>query len=97
MSAELQEFVVGIVTRLPPDMEPDRRQAIQEAEIAYVRALHGEGVIHRIWRVPGRTESIGIWRAADATALHDLLAGLPLFPWLTIEVRPLARHFLEAS
>jgi muconolactone D-isomerase len=50
----------------------------------------------RIWRIPGRTANVGIWEAPDATALHDLVSSLPLFPWLDVTVTPLARHYLEA-
>jgi muconolactone D-isomerase len=95
--SDVQEFLVSIITRLPADMDPARREQIQTAEIAYVKCLHAAGTIRRIWRVPGRTASVGIWCAVDATELHDHLAGLPLFAWLEIEVRPLARHFLETG
>jgi muconolactone D-isomerase len=46
----------------------------------------------RLWRVTGRRANVGIWRAPTTAALHDALASLPLFPYLDIEVIPLARH-----
>jgi muconolactone D-isomerase len=90
------EFLVAVQTSLPADMDPERRAALLAAEAAYARQMIDEGVIERIWRVPGRTASMGIWASDDATALHDRLSGLPLSPWLDITVTPLAQHPLES-
>lgn len=74
------------------------RRAIQELtpqERAVGARLRQEGHIVRIWRIPGRSANVGIWRAVDATELHTLLESLPHRPWLDIVVTPLARHPLE--
>jgi muconolactone D-isomerase len=42
--------------------------------------------------VPGRRANWGIWEAEDATALHAAIRSLPLFPWLEVDVIPLAAH-----
>lgn len=76
-------------------MDPGQREELLAAEAAYARSMIDAGVIVRIWRVPGRTASIGIWSAPDATALHDRLAALPLYRWLDIQVTALGRHPLE--
>jgi muconolactone D-isomerase len=47
-----------------------------------------------MWRVPGRRANVGLWEAADASELHELLSSLPVFPWMNIQVRPLAEHYL---
>lgn len=94
---EKHEFLVSIRTILPPEMPEAQRTQLQARERAYVERLYADDVIHRIWRVPGETASVSIWRSADSTELHERLAALPLFPWLTITVTPLARHFLETS
>ena len=39
---------------------------------------------------------MGVWEAADATELHELISSLPLFPWIDAEVTPLATHPLDA-
>jgi muconolactone D-isomerase len=57
--------------------------------------LLDEGVLRRIWRVPGQRANIGIWDAPDATALVRYLDRLPLRAWLDAEVIPLATHDLE--
>lgn len=61
------------------------------------RALARDGTIVRIWRLPGQRANVGIWRAADATALHAVLETLPLRRWLDAEVIALATHELEAK
>ena len=49
-------------------------------------------MLKRLWRVPGRRAVIGLWDAADATALHEALASLPMFPWMDVTIEPLAMH-----
>ena len=68
-----------------------------EREFARGKALQDAGSIARIWRIPGRFANVAVWRAADATELHDLLTSLPLFPWMDVEVEALALHPLEVS
>lgn len=91
------EFLVEVETGLPPDMQADQRAELLAAEAAYAQALRERGVISRMWRVPGRTASVGIWVTEDATELHEHLSGLPLFPWLDIGVTALATHPFEQA
>ena len=51
----------------------------------------------RIWRIPGRLANVGVWSAPDATALHDALTSLPVFPYMDARVTALATHHLEAG
>jgi muconolactone D-isomerase len=70
----------------------EREKQLREQEAARSRELAIEGVLLRLWRVPGRRENWGIWKADDADRLHDALSSLPLFRYLTITVHPLASH-----
>lgn len=90
------EFLVRLAIDLPVDMPAPDRQALQTAEAERAGALRDGGTIVRIWRLPGRTANVGVWAAPDATALHDAICSLPLFPYLTVEVEALAQHYLEA-
>ena len=45
-----------------------------------------------IWRVIGHYSNLSVFDVADNDALHEILWGLPLFPYMTIQVTPLARH-----
>jgi muconolactone D-isomerase len=90
------EFLVRIEVGLPPDVPEDRRRQLLEAEAVRGRELVADGSLVRIWRVPGRRANVSLYRAPDATGLHELLSSLPLYPWLEISVEALATHPLEA-
>lgn len=66
-------------------------------EQAHVKVAFARGDLLRLWRVPGAWASWSIWRAPDATALHDLLSALPLWPWMSVEVHPLGTHPLDPN
>jgi muconolactone D-isomerase len=90
------EFMVRIEVSLPGDMPEASRAELVAAELVRGRELREQGAIKRIWRLPGGIRNVGIWEAADATELHDLIASLPFYPWLQSEVSALAVHPLEA-
>jgi muconolactone D-isomerase len=89
------EFLVRLVTTLPPDLPEERRTQLLAAEAARGRELAEAGHLGYIWRLPGRLANVSVWRAADATALHELLTSLPLWPWMTVTVEALAVHALQ--
>ncbi|WP_283139369.1 muconolactone Delta-isomerase [Rhizohabitans arisaemae] len=91
------EFLVRIQVRLPVDMPEAEKKRLIDAELVAGRRMRADGRIVRIWRVPGRTANVGVWRADDADELHRLLADLPLFPWLDVDVQALASHPIEAA
>ena len=43
-------------------------------------------------RVAGRYANVSVLDVGSVDELHELLSGLPLFPYLDIRVTPLARH-----
>jgi muconolactone D-isomerase len=70
--------------------------ALVEDERRVGRELVREGVIVRIWRVPGQRANIGVWRGHDATDPVVQLDRLPLRRWLDADVLAPAGHELEA-
>ena len=86
------EFLVNIEINWPPDGDQSRRDALFAAELERGQALARAGMMKRLWRVPGRWANWGLWEAADATELHEALSSLPLWPWMSVTVHPLARH-----
>jgi muconolactone D-isomerase len=91
------EFLISIEVSLPPEMPPATRDALLAQERVRGLELVESGVIRHIWRIPGRIANVAVWEAQDATALHEALVSLPVFPWTTIEVTPLATHPLMAG
>jgi muconolactone D-isomerase len=92
----MMEFLVRIDIDIPLDTPSERKQELLDAEAGRARELMAAGVIVRIWRLPGRTANVGVWAAPDATALHEVLTSMPLFPYFTVQVEALAVHYLEA-
>jgi muconolactone D-isomerase len=86
------EFLVRMHNDMPPDTPPDRRDELRTAERARAMELRTASILVKLWRVPGSRDAIGLFTAADATELHEALASLPMFPWLTITVEALAAH-----
>jgi len=66
--------------------------ALLEKEAERARQLAAAGILRRLWRVPGRRANWGLWAAASTDELHAALASLPLFPYMSITVHPLATH-----
>lgn len=90
--ASEMEFLVNIEVEWPGDGDPDELARLTAAERARARELAAEGRIRRLWRTPGRRANWGLWEAADATELHAAISSLPFYPWLSVEVYPLAEH-----
>jgi muconolactone D-isomerase len=86
------EFLVRQSNGLPPGFPAEQREALRASERERAQALRDAGVLLKLWRVPGTTDAIGLYCAADATELHDALSSLPMFAWMTIRVEPLAVH-----
>jgi muconolactone D-isomerase len=86
------EFLVRIIVEWPANGDPAELARLTAAERERATQLAAEGRIRRMWRIPGRRANWGIWEAADATDLHAAIASLPLFPYLAVEVHPLAVH-----
>ena len=91
------DFLVEIDIALPPDLDEARRAALLAAELERAKALADSGVVRAIWRVPGRLANRAIWSTQDATALHEALTSLPLWPYMDVSVTPLAKHPVAQS
>ena len=86
------EFLVRFEINAPESMTADERERLRVIERARAMELREQGILKRLWRVPGRRAVVGLWECSDATALHDALASLPMFPWMDVQVEALATH-----
>jgi muconolactone D-isomerase len=92
------EFLVNIKLKWADNMDSDLRDRIIRDERAHAAELVKDGHLVRMWRVPCRFENWGLWRAKDATQLHDIITGLPAYPYMyDIDVLPLAKHPVDPS
>lgn len=58
------------------------------------RELITDGVIRHFWSRAGQHGNVGIWSAPDGDALHAALTSLPIWPYASFTVTPLAAHVL---
>lgn len=91
------EFLVRTENTLPPDTPDDVREALRKGERERAMQLREAGILKRLWRVPGRNATIGLYEAADPAELHDALVSLPMWKWMDITVEVLATHPQEQT
>lgn len=83
----------AIFTQAVPAGTPGHEVAEAEArEAVRARELAGQGYLERLWVLPGEGRALGLYRATDADELQTVLDALPLRPYLTVDVTPLAEH-----
>jgi muconolactone D-isomerase len=89
------EFLVTMTTHVPPGTTEQAVADMRAREAAHSRELAAQGHLLRLWRPPlqpGEWRSIGLFAAADAGQLEQVLASMPLRVWRTDEVTPLTPH-----
>ena len=91
------EFLARIEQDIPPDIDPALRAAVKAAEAVRGQELVDEGKLRRIWRIPGRRAVYVLYEVDGPDELHEILASLPLFPWMDIEVTALGSHALDPT
>jgi muconolactone D-isomerase len=85
-------FHVRMDVRLPPGMDPEERTDVVAREKAYSQELQRAGKWPHLWRIVGEYANVSIFDVDSNDELHELLAGLPLFPYMDIHVTALAAH-----
>ena len=85
-------YLVHMQVELPHGMAPDTAAEIKAREKAYSQQLQQQGAWLHLWRVAGEYANYSVFDAPDHDQLHEWLSGLPLFPYMRIQVTPLARH-----
>jgi muconolactone D-isomerase len=86
------EFLVRTENLLPPDTPDETREQLRKAERERAQQLRADGILKRLWRVPGRNATIGLYEADDPAQLHDALTSLPMWKWMDVTVEALATH-----
>lgn len=85
-------FHVTMDVKIPRDLPAEERAEIIAREKAYSQDLQRQGKWRHIWRIAGQYANVSIFDVQDNAELHDILSGLPLFPFMDITVTPLLRH-----
>lgn len=85
-------YHVRMDVRVPHDVDAAQFETLKAAEKARAEALQREGKWRHLWRIAGAYANYSVFDVADHDELHAILSTLPLFPFMEIEVTPLARH-----
>lgn len=85
-------FLVRMDAVIPHDLDPTIRKDLAASEKAYAQQLQRDGKLPELWRIVGEHANYSIFDVDSTDELHELLWGLPLFPYLTVKVTPLTMH-----
>ena len=85
-------YAVRMDVDIPRDLDPAVREDTLAREKAYSQELQRGGEWAHIWRVVGKYSNISIFDVESNDRLHEILGGLPLYPFMTIELTALATH-----
>jgi muconolactone delta-isomerase len=87
-----REFLTTFASTVPDDVAPRSVDEAQAAESRRVRELAERGYLVRLWTLPGHGRALGLWQADSGEEIQEILAALPLGPWLEIETIALSGH-----
>lgn len=85
-------FQVRMDVHIPLDMPTEQFDQIKTIEKAYSQDLQRQGKWRHIWRITGQYSNISIFDVDSHEEMHNILQGLPLYPYMKIEVMALNRH-----
>src|ERR1700726_3377581 len=89
------EYLVTMTTLVPDGTTNQTVDEIRSREAVRSRELATEGHLPRRWPPPlrpGEWRTLGLFSAADAVELEDVLASMPLRVWRSDQVVPLSEH-----
>jgi len=78
--------------RLPHGIPDEEASVLKRDERERAQQLQREGKWRHLWRVVGRYANVSVFDVSSPQELHEILSGLPLFPFMEITVTPLCRH-----
>ncbi|AME26667.1 MULTISPECIES: muconolactone Delta-isomerase [Burkholderiaceae] len=85
-------YLVRMDVHLPLDMPTAQADEIKAREKAYSQELQRSGKWQQLHRVVGEYANYSVFDVDSHDELHAILSGLPLFPYMTMNVTALAHH-----
>ncbi|AWY01614.1 muconolactone delta-isomerase [Marinomonas primoryensis] len=85
-------FKVEMTVNIPKDLPVAEADAIKLKEKNYSHALQEKGIWVHLWRMVGQYSNVSIFDVKDNAHLHEILTGLPLYPFMEMEVTALCHH-----
>nr|WP_296766837.1 muconolactone Delta-isomerase family protein [Rhodococcus sp. (in: high G+C Gram-positive bacteria)] len=93
----MPDYFVRIDSSALHALPAEQKRELLEREWVRGRELHAKGILRRLWQLPAQKGNIGLWSAADAEELNDAVQSLPIWPYITTHVEPVALHPLFAA
>lgn len=90
-------YHVRMDVQIPLAMDDEVKADLVAREKAYAQDLQRSGRWPHLWRIVGEYANVSVFDVESNDALHELLSGLPLFPYMDITVTALARHPSDIS
>ena len=85
-------YLVHMEVNIPSSVSEQEATKIKSSEKEYSQNLQKSGKWPHLWRVVGEYANYSIFDVESNDDLHTILSGLPLFPYMKIQVTPLAKH-----
>jgi muconolactone D-isomerase len=85
-------FLVESRVDRPQAMLPEEWQQLVHAESDYGIQARRDAKLVDIWRAAGQYAAFSLWNVDDNDELHQLITGLPMFPFAVFTITPLATH-----
>ena len=85
-------FKVEMDVVVPKDIDPNVFEVTKEKEKKYAEELQKSGKWRHLWRIVGQYKNISIFDVDSSEELHNILMGLPLYPYMDVRVEALCRH-----
>ena len=85
-------YLVRMDVKIPHDLPASQADEIKAREKVYSQDLQRDGRWPHLWRVVGEYANYSVFDVASNDELHQLLSQLPLFPYMQLQVTPLAQH-----
>lgn len=85
-------FMVQMQVNIPASVPKETADALKKDEKEMSQRLQREGKWRDLWRVVGQYANVSIFDVSGNEELHQLLMGLPLYPFMTVSVTPLTQH-----
>ncbi|MEM5341323.1 muconolactone Delta-isomerase [Paraburkholderia azotifigens] len=85
-------YLVKMTVNLPHDMPATQADQIKAREKEYSQELQRQGKWQQLHRIVGEYANYSVFDVDSHDELHTILSGLPLFPYMQMQVTPLAHH-----
>jgi muconolactone D-isomerase len=85
-------YLVRMDVHPPADLPAEEFDRLRATEKNRALELQRSGAWRELWRIAGAYANYSVFDVGSHDELHDLLSSLPLFPFMTIAVTPLATH-----